>query len=152
MNLLAELHQEQDLKLNLKFEIEVLCKTLTIELHSLQPGNLLKDTVNQILNVRSFGVVPKQPMLAGPPPSGPPPQSVRMMTSSAPMGDPMGGGGGNMPMMMMAGSHGPGSAGAGMGAALMATPQQPPMGPQGFMPPTSGQPFGKLTESRIAWD
>ena len=28
MNLLAELHAEPDLKLNLKFEIEVLCKHL----------------------------------------------------------------------------------------------------------------------------
>lgn len=32
MNALAELHQEPDLKLNLKFEIEVLCKTLNINL------------------------------------------------------------------------------------------------------------------------
>ena len=32
MNVLAELHQEPDLKLNLKFEIEVLCKTLNLEL------------------------------------------------------------------------------------------------------------------------
>lgn len=31
MNALAELHQEQDLKLNLKFEIEVLCKNLSID-------------------------------------------------------------------------------------------------------------------------
>ena len=31
MNLLAELHAEPDLKLNLKFEIEVLCKTLNID-------------------------------------------------------------------------------------------------------------------------
>lgn len=31
MNVLAELHQEPDLKLNLKFEIEVLCKNLTID-------------------------------------------------------------------------------------------------------------------------
>jgi len=31
MNVLAELHQEADLKLNLKFEIEVLCKTLSID-------------------------------------------------------------------------------------------------------------------------
>jgi CCR4-NOT transcription complex subunit 1 len=30
MNVLAELHQEQELKLNLKFEIEVLCKNLII--------------------------------------------------------------------------------------------------------------------------
>ena len=62
MNLLAELHQEHDLKLNLKFEIEVLCKTLNLELHSLQPGNLLKDydKLNQMLNMRSFGVMPGQ--------------------------------------------------------------------------------------------
>lgn len=31
MNLLAELHQEVDLKLNLKFEIEVLCKNLNLD-------------------------------------------------------------------------------------------------------------------------
>jgi len=31
MNALAELHQEQELKLNLKFEIEVLCKNLSID-------------------------------------------------------------------------------------------------------------------------
>lgn len=33
MNVLAELHQEPDLKLNLKFEIEVLCKTLNLEVN-----------------------------------------------------------------------------------------------------------------------
>ena len=32
MKVLAELHAKQDLKLNLKFEIEVLCKTLSLEL------------------------------------------------------------------------------------------------------------------------
>ena len=32
MNVLAELHQEPDLKLNLKFEIEVLCKNLNIDI------------------------------------------------------------------------------------------------------------------------
>jgi hypothetical protein len=31
MNVLAELHQEPELKLNLKFEIEVLCKNLSID-------------------------------------------------------------------------------------------------------------------------
>ena len=31
MNVLAELHTEPELKLNLKFEIEVLCKTLNID-------------------------------------------------------------------------------------------------------------------------
>lgn len=43
MNVLAELHQEQDLKLNLKFEIEVLCKALSIDINDLKPGNILKD-------------------------------------------------------------------------------------------------------------
>jgi len=43
MNVLAELHQEPDLKLNLKFEIEVLCKTLSLDLNELNPGRYLKD-------------------------------------------------------------------------------------------------------------
>ena len=148
MNLLAELHQEHDLKLNLKFEIEVLCKTLNLELHALQPGNLLKDydKLNQMLNMRSFGVMPGQKPPLMPPPSGPtgaPPQistssGNRMMTQSGGPMDPMT----NMPLMPMmgAGGAGPGAAGAGMGAALMATPQQQPMpGPQGFMPPNNQQ-------------
>lgn len=43
MNLLAELHQEPDLKLNLKFEIEVLCKNLNIDVTDLKPAVYLKD-------------------------------------------------------------------------------------------------------------
>ena len=43
MNVLAELHQEQDLKLNLKFEIEVLCKNLSIDVSELKPAVYLKD-------------------------------------------------------------------------------------------------------------
>ena len=43
MNLLAELHSEPELKLNLKFEIEVLCKHLSLEISELRPGNVLKD-------------------------------------------------------------------------------------------------------------
>lgn len=43
MNVLAEMHQEPDLKLNLKFEIEVLCKTLDIEITNLKPTTILKD-------------------------------------------------------------------------------------------------------------
>ncbi|XP_029991873.1 CCR4-NOT transcription complex subunit 1 isoform X2 [Sphaeramia orbicularis] len=46
MNVLAELHQEHDLKLNLKFEIEVLCKNLSLDINDLKPGNLLKDKEN----------------------------------------------------------------------------------------------------------
>ncbi|CAH0762465.1 unnamed protein product [Bemisia tabaci] len=43
MNVLAELHQEADLKLNLKFEIEVLCKNLSLDVAELKPGTYLKD-------------------------------------------------------------------------------------------------------------
>ncbi|XP_062547047.1 CCR4-NOT transcription complex subunit 1 isoform X2 [Armigeres subalbatus] len=43
MNILAELHQEPDLKLNLKFEIEVLCKNLNIDVGDLKPAIYLKD-------------------------------------------------------------------------------------------------------------
>ena len=88
--------------------------------------------------IRSFGVGQKPHPILAPPQAPPPTSGGRGMMTSTPM-DPM-----SMPMMatMMAGSHGPGSAGAGMGAALMATPQQQPVPPPQFMPPTSGQPFG----------
>lgn len=43
MNVLAELHQEPDLKLNLKFEIEVLCKNLSLDITDLKPTLYLKD-------------------------------------------------------------------------------------------------------------
>lgn len=43
MNILAEMHQDTTLKLNLKFEIEVLCKTLSVDINELKPGNTLKD-------------------------------------------------------------------------------------------------------------
>ncbi|XP_028158928.1 CCR4-NOT transcription complex subunit 1 isoform X2 [Ostrinia furnacalis] len=43
MNVLAELHQEPDLKLNLKFEIEVLCKNLSLDIADLKPTLYLKD-------------------------------------------------------------------------------------------------------------
>ncbi|CAH0545815.1 unnamed protein product [Brassicogethes aeneus] len=43
MNVLAELWHETDLKLTLKFEIEVLCKHLDIEVSQLKPSMYLKD-------------------------------------------------------------------------------------------------------------
>ncbi|CAG9826421.1 unnamed protein product [Diabrotica balteata] len=43
MNVLAELHSEADLKLTLKFEIEVLCKHLDIDVSHLKPSVYLKD-------------------------------------------------------------------------------------------------------------
>lgn len=41
LSLLVELYQFADLKLNLKFEIEVLCKSLQVDLQQLQPSRLL---------------------------------------------------------------------------------------------------------------
>ncbi|KAG9303880.1 hypothetical protein G9A89_005790 [Geosiphon pyriformis] len=43
LKLLVELYQFADLKLNLKFEIEVLCKSLSIELKDIEPTTFLKD-------------------------------------------------------------------------------------------------------------
>ncbi|KAG8224063.1 hypothetical protein J437_LFUL001140 [Ladona fulva] len=50
MNVLGELHQEPDLKLTLKFEIEVLCKNLSIDVSDLKPVVYLKDQ-EKILNI-----------------------------------------------------------------------------------------------------
>ncbi|EYC32927.1 hypothetical protein Y032_0002g514 [Ancylostoma ceylanicum] len=44
LKVLAELHNEPDLKINLKFEIEVLCKELSVDLESLPVEGILKDT------------------------------------------------------------------------------------------------------------
>nr|CAB3232164.1 CCR4-NOT transcription complex subunit 1 [Phallusia mammillata] len=43
MSALVELHMEQDLKLNLKFEVEVLCKNLQIEINDIKPSYYLRD-------------------------------------------------------------------------------------------------------------
>jgi hypothetical protein len=42
---LEELHREPDWKLNFKFEVKVLCKTLAIEIHDVKPGVVFKDPV-----------------------------------------------------------------------------------------------------------
>ncbi|KAJ3299964.1 hypothetical protein HK104_005661 [Borealophlyctis nickersoniae] len=43
MKLLAELYHYADLKLNLKFEIEVLCKNIRLDITDIQPTSLLRD-------------------------------------------------------------------------------------------------------------
>ncbi|XP_077595839.1 CCR4-NOT transcription complex subunit 1 isoform X5 [Stigmatopora nigra] len=68
MNVLAELHQEHDLKLNLKFEIEVLCKNLSLDINDLKPGNLLKDkdklkTLEEQLSAPKKEIKPSDEML-----------------------------------------------------------------------------------------
>ncbi|XP_052816540.1 CCR4-NOT transcription complex subunit 1-like isoform X2 [Mya arenaria] len=72
MNVLAELHQEPDLKLNLKFEIEVLCKTLMLDLGDLKPGNYLKDT-SRLANLEIQLSINK-PLVSQV--SAPPPQTI----------------------------------------------------------------------------
>lgn len=75
MNVLAELHQEPDLKLNLKFEIEVLCKNFNIDVANLKPAVYLKDS-EKALNIEYQLSQPKHqkeqqqpqihPVMAGP--------------------------------------------------------------------------------------
>lgn len=62
MYVLGELHQEPELKLNLKFEIEVLCKTLNLELAKLRPVIYLKDPTRALLIDQQMSQPkPKQP-------------------------------------------------------------------------------------------
>ncbi|KAH8375343.1 hypothetical protein KR200_009943 [Drosophila serrata] len=84
MYVLGELHQEPDLKLNLKFEIEVLCKTLNLELAKLRPVIYLKDPTRALLIEQQMSQPkPKQQDTIAPPqslpreqqsPAQPPPQ------------------------------------------------------------------------------
>lgn len=48
LKVLAEIHNEPDLQLNLKFEIEVLCKELGIELREIEISNVLKDSTRLV--------------------------------------------------------------------------------------------------------
>lgn len=99
MNVLAELHQEPDLKLNLKFEIEVLCKNLSIDISELKPTLYLKDPEKHRLiefqlsqpkvNKEPVAVVPiNQPIVPAPQMQMMPPQPtmipIEEMTLSVP--------------------------------------------------------------------
>ncbi|XP_072931342.1 CCR4-NOT transcription complex subunit 1 isoform X2 [Epargyreus clarus] len=83
MNALAELHQEQDLKLNLKFEIEVLCKNLSLDIADLKPSLYLKDPeklrtiefqLSQPKPVKEVATTNNTPQLLVNPPMVQPPQ------------------------------------------------------------------------------
>ncbi|XP_056138539.1 CCR4-NOT transcription complex subunit 1 isoform X10 [Lampris incognitus] len=76
MNVLAELHQEHDLKLNLKFEIEVLCKNLSLDINELKPGNLLKDK-DKLKSLEEQLSAPKKE-------SKPPEEMLTLVTTAAP--------------------------------------------------------------------
>ncbi|XP_043234309.1 CCR4-NOT transcription complex subunit 1-like isoform X1 [Amphibalanus amphitrite] len=86
MNLLAELHQERDLKLNLKFEVEVLCKTLSLDVNELKPTDWLHDPQRlQRLPIQLKRPVPAPtPVPALPPPTAPPPTAPSVPPPAAP--------------------------------------------------------------------
>uniref|UniRef100_A0A3P8X1I3 CCR4-NOT transcription complex, subunit 1 n=1 Tax=Cynoglossus semilaevis TaxID=244447 RepID=A0A3P8X1I3_CYNSE len=79
MNVLAELHQEHDLKLNLKFEIEVLCKNLSLDINDLKPGNLLKDK-DKLKNLEDQLSAPKK--------EAKPPEELLPVSTTAPPSTP----------------------------------------------------------------
>ncbi|TRY54534.1 hypothetical protein DNTS_033400 [Danionella cerebrum] len=76
MNVLAELHQEHDLKLNLKFEIEVLCKNLSLDISELKPGSLLRDK-EKLKNLEEQLSAPKKE-------TKPPEEMLPIVTAAAP--------------------------------------------------------------------
>lgn len=51
LRLLVELYQFAELKLNLKFEIEVLCKSLNVDLKDVEPTDLLRNRPKEIVSV-----------------------------------------------------------------------------------------------------
>ena len=134
MNLLAELHQEPDLKLNLKFEIEVLCKTLGLDISELRPGAALKDyqRLGKLLSFKGFGVntTSSQQSLANLPK---PMEGLKkdFMEQSSFNHSSFGPSLTQAPSNFSPGlnsaagafSQPPGAAGVGMGSVMMATPQ-----------------------------
>lgn len=83
MNVLAELHQEPELKLNLKFEIEVLCKSLNLEVADLKPAYYLKDPERIIKIVHQLSPPNKQikEAISQPPPPPPIPTNEEVSNS-----------------------------------------------------------------------
>ncbi|KAI8922013.1 CCR4-Not complex component, Not1-domain-containing protein [Powellomyces hirtus] len=83
MKLLAELYHFADLKLNLKFEIEVLCKNLKLAIKDIQPTTLLRNrpqkqsategSANAFANAKPTS---SSPLSAVPPTSGAPPGAL----------------------------------------------------------------------------
>lgn len=51
LRLLVELYQFAELKLNLKFEIEVLCKTLNVDLKDVEPTDLLRNRPKELMAI-----------------------------------------------------------------------------------------------------
>ncbi|CAF4148281.1 unnamed protein product, partial [Rotaria sp. Silwood2] len=87
MSVLAEMHGTQDFKLNLKFEIEVLCKQLEIQLNELPIHHILinKDYFDKIEKQLSN---PASQVTSIPPPVTPSPQPSSSTTTITPITEP----------------------------------------------------------------
>merc|ERR1719309_918919 len=131
MNILAELHAEPDLKLNLKFEIEVLCKTLNLEISELRPGNALKDyqRLGKLLDIKGFGMNSSQQLPSLQKPMMEDMKGFKQESSfnNSSFGPSLTQAPNNYSpgLNSAAGafSQPPGAAGVGMGSVMMATPQ-----------------------------
>ncbi|KAL3112675.1 hypothetical protein niasHT_013711 [Heterodera trifolii] len=66
LKVLAEIHNEPDLKLNLRFEIEVLCKELNVDLRSIEVGSYLKEQrrLPKLVPPSKLGTTAASPTLA----------------------------------------------------------------------------------------
>ncbi|KAG8177929.1 hypothetical protein JTE90_000793 [Oedothorax gibbosus] len=84
MKVLCELHKEPDLKLNLKFEVEVLCKHLNIDINDLKPANILKDPERLAKIDSQLSPLPKQQE----PPPVPPVAPLQQQQEEAPPASP----------------------------------------------------------------
>ncbi|KAJ3175056.1 hypothetical protein HDU87_006452 [Geranomyces variabilis] len=118
MKLLAELYHFADLKLNLKFEIEVLCKNLKLLIKDIEPSTLLRNRPQKQAGgdaraKQTGGVASGSVSLSGAPPSSaPPPGSMPGGLASGFGGESTGGAGG-MP-------QGGGDDGSGLGIPNLA--------------------------------
>lgn len=55
IKVLVEIYNETDLKLNLKFEIEILCKELNVDINTVEIGNYLKPLNRTVIFI--FGLI-----------------------------------------------------------------------------------------------
>merc|ERR1719309_1905433 len=161
MNLLAELHQEPDLKLNLKFEIEVLCKTLNLEISELRPGSALKDyqRLGKLLDIKGFGMNSSQQLPSLQKPMMEDMKGFKQENSfnNSSFGPSLTQAPNNYSpgLNSAAGafSQPPGAAGVGMGSVMMATPQAAAtMTAQtaqaaGQLPPAAPEPLSSKPEA-----
>lgn len=80
LGVLRELHEIEELKLNIKFEVQVLCKNINVKLEDIKKTNLLgscqqpiKDTRNPDFNLKNAPIAQSSPLITGNTVNGPQP-------------------------------------------------------------------------------